>query len=247
MTLAEGLTYLAVAALLAARPVGEDVRLGARLFQGWWAGIGVNKVLAGLVGLGATFGLVDGPIYIAVLYLNLLLLALSFWCLLAYFSFLYTGRTKAFLPIALVCFGYFALLMYNLTATSPTGFGLGTWRTYHTFENPAPVWRSLVLLVLIVVLPMAPALAHLRLLPRLHDRAQRYRVLLVSGGIVLWTVSVFFVAFPGFDSSAALQVLSRTVGATGALFALWAYYPPEWVQRRLGNGQGAPERPRASG
>lgn len=235
MTLVEGVGYLVVAGLLAARPVASEMRLGSSLFQGWWVGIGVNKVLAALAGLGATFGLIDGAVYVSVLYFNLVLLAASFWCLLSYFSFLYTGRTTAFFALGLLCTAYLVFLTYNLAATRPLGYALGEWRTYHTFEVAAPVWRSLVLLGTLVALPLAPALAHLRLLSRLTDRARRYRVVLVTGGILLWTTSVFFVAFPGFDASPTRQVLSRLVGALGALLALWAYRPPTWVKKWLGD------------
>ena len=242
MTLLEGAGYLVVAALLAARSVSPDLRLGSRLFQGWWAGIGANKVLAGLVGLGATFGLVDGPAYVAVLHLNLVLLVASLWCLTAYFAFLYTGTTRGFGALAATCALYLLFPIYNLTAAGPTGFGLGRWRTYHTVETPSPAWRSLVLLATMVVLAAGPAIAHLRLLLRLEDPAQRYRVALVSFGIVLWTVSVVFVAFPNFDTSALRQVASRAFGLVGALLALWAYRPPAWVARRL-----APSAPVTAG
>lgn len=234
MTLLEGVGYLAVASLLATRPVGEEMRVGARLFQGWWAGIGTNKVLAAAAGFGATIGVVSGPLYIAVLYLNLVILAASFWCLLAYFSFLYSGHTRRFGALAALCAVYLVLLTFNLTASRPIGVGFGEWRTYHTMLNPSPQWRNFLLLCFLVVLPAAPALAHLNLLRRLDDRRQKYRVALVSVGILLWTVSVLFVAFPGFDASPTRQVLSRLAGVLGALLALWAYRPPSWMRERLG-------------
>lgn len=238
MTLLEGAGYLLVAMLLAARPVPDELRTGSRLFQGWWAGIGLNKVIAGVVGLAATYDAIDGTAYVSVLYLNFVILASGLWCLLAYFAFLYTGGKRAFVALGLLCGGFFLLLSYNLLASQPTGYTLGTWRTSHARTFDSPVWRNLLTLALLVVLPAAPALAHLRLLKGLEERSQKYRVVLVSAGIVLWTLSVFFVAFRGSESSALLQVSSRTVGLLGALAALWAYRPPSWVRRWLGEGNG---------
>ena len=239
MTIAEGLGYLAAGLFLRRRHVSDDHRLAAGLFVLWWTLAGANKLVAGLVGLGAGFGLVGAAAYVAVLQVSLLVVGVSVACLLGYFTLLFTGRLGSLVVGIGVGAALFTVLTYSLAASDPVAVGLGTWRTYHVSASSAPPLVGILAMALLVLPPVVAGLMLFRLSLRLDDTTQRWRASLVAWSIVAWTLGVQLVATPWFAESAFLQVGSRVVGLAAAAASVIAYRPPAWAQRRFGVGASA--------
>jgi hypothetical protein len=227
MTIAEGIGYLSVGFFLRRRDVSESARVALFLFALWWYTIGLNKALAGTIGLGAALGAVPLELYVAVLHLNIAILCISLASLLYYFVYLFWGWRQAILPISAFYVAFYVLLMYNLVRAAPSAIELGQWRTDYVASNTTPPWMGL-LIVLMLVLPQAfGALSHFVLYFRTKDPVQRHRIALVSWSIVAWTVSIALIVTPRFNTNAILQLLSRLIGVAAAVAGLMAYrsYP----------------------
>lgn len=234
LTILEGATYVAVGLLVLERPVTGPARGTWQLFTAWWLAIGANKLIAAAAGLAVAAGVLGTSVYIAVVYLNLAILCVSLACLGAYLTILFTGRTTPVRYVVALYFAYLVLLTYNVTAARPVGVGLGEWRTFLVNEGQSPTPVRLLVLALLFVPQTVGAILYLGLYPRLPDRAQRYRVVLVGGAILAWTAGITLVALPGFSDNAWMQVGSRVVGATAAIVTLLAYRPPRWARERFG-------------
>jgi hypothetical protein len=239
MTVLEGLSYLVVAALFGQRRVGAESRVSAALFQSWWNLIGANKIIAALAGLGAVYGVIDAPFYIAIIYFNVVILCLSLWCLLSYLTYLVTGRRSSMYLVSAFYLAYYLLLTYHIAAGAPTGVEQGPWRTSLVSRNVAPPLRQLVVFAGLVLPQTIAAFAYFGLVFRVHDGLARWRLLWVSASILCWTVSIFLVSYPGFDHSAVMQVGSRMIGVGSAFLGLLAYRPPLSLQRQHATDPGA--------
>lgn len=223
MTVAEGIGYVAVGYLLRRRTVSHDARLALILFSLWWYSIGLNKALAGTVGLGAAFGLVPLELYIAILHLNIAILCVSLASLLYYFLYLFWGRKNILAPIAIFYACFYVLLSYNLILAGPREIILRNWRTDYDPTGPSPPGLGLAIAVLLILPQAFGALSHFTLYFRTGDPEQRHRIALVSWSVVAWTVSIALIVTPTFDESALLQFLSRVIGLAGAVAGLMAY------------------------
>lgn len=234
LTLLEGLSYVTVGLLLARRPVPSDLAVPARMFQAWWLLIGANKLLSALAGLGAAERLVSDQVYVAIIYLNVIVLCLSLWSLLSHLAYVRRGPPAIRAWIVGLYVAYYFLLTYHITAGDPQGAAVAEWRTTLVSNNPSVPLRQLLTLLFLVLPQLVGAIMYFALLFRVADRSSRFRILLVSLSIVAWTASILMVAMPGFDESPGLQVSSRFVGILAALMGLIAYFPPHWLRRRLG-------------
>lgn len=234
LTVLEGSAYLAVGGLLGRRRVAGELETPARMFRAWWILIGSNKLASAGAGLGVAAGYFNDRMYVAVIYLNVVVLCLSLWCLISYFAYLRLGPPAIRYWIVALYVAYYFLLTYHITAGQPTGAEVGAWRANLSSGGPpAPPLRQLLILALLALPELVAALSYLFLLRHVSDRTARYRILLVSFGVVAWTASILLVALPFSESSAPIQVTSRLVGIAGALLALLAYLPPRWLRTRI--------------
>jgi hypothetical protein len=104
--------------------------------------------------------------------------------------------------------------------------GSAIWRYNGAVNLPIEV----VLVLLLLVPEILGAILYLSLLRRTRDTAQRYRITLVGGGILLWFALDLFI-----PATTIGWVIFRSLLTVGpALMSLAAYYPPEWARRRYG-------------
>lgn len=233
LTVLEGAAYLLVAGLLGRRRVAGDLAVPARMFQAWWELIGVNKIASALAGLGAAAGWVSDPVYVAMIYLNVVILCISLWSLLSYFTYLRNGPPAIRTWIIILYSAYYLLLTYHITAGGPIGAEIGPWRASLANQGGAPPLRQLAVLTLLVLPETIAAVSYLLLVFRVRDRTARFRIALVSIGILAWTATILLVALPAFESSPGVQVASKLIGIAGALLCVLAYLPPRWLRTRL--------------
>jgi len=223
MTVVEGLAYVLVGSRLRRREVSAGARLALTLFSLWWYSIGINKIIAGVVGVGVAFDQVSLALYVAVLHLNLAILCVSLASLLFYFAFLFTGRRHAIVPVAAFYLGFYILLTYNLLSHAPDAILKLKWRIDHHASSEAHPVVGLLILACLVLPQLVGAITHFVLYFRTTDPAQRHRIVWVSWSIIAWTVSITLITTRIFDESALVQLFSRLVGVAAAFAGLWAY------------------------
>jgi hypothetical protein len=108
------------------------------------------------------------------------------------------------------------------------------WRTGLSFARAAPLWTSLASLALVVLPPVAASVAYFRLIFRVDDAGQRYRIATVSASLIVWWVVAVAAGQSRLLDNEAVQLAARVLGVAAALGVLVAYSPPAWVRRRLG-------------
>lgn len=228
----EGIVYVAVGLLLIGP--GQAPRAPAwSLFVAWWVLIGCNKLLSAAAGLGAAQGWIGADGFIAIIFVNLAVLAVSLACLMSYLLYLFTGSMRSTVWVAVGYLVFYVLLTYNTAAGQPNGVAIGPWKATHTTASQAPGLVRLLVLVLLFVPQIVGASLYASLRNKLTAPTARYRVTLVPVAIVAWSLSILLVALPTFADNAAMQVGSRLMGATAGIVTLLAYRPPAFIRERL--------------
>jgi len=216
------------------RSVAADGRLAALLFQWWWFLIGANKIAAASAGLAAGLGLAGAAAYIAVIYLNVIVLCVSLGCLLSYFAYLVSGRTRPIRFVVAFYVAYYLLLTYRIAAAQPYDVGFGPWRSFLVNRVGLPAVTGLPVLVGLVLPQTIMAFVFLWLAFRVGNAHT------ASGWS--WSASA---SSPGPRASCSCrcrasmsmgpgQVASRLIGLTSASLGLLAYATPRWLRRMLG-------------
>ncbi len=111
--------------------------------------------------------------------------------LLYYLIYLFTANRRLLLPLAVSYTIYYVLLVYYTTASIPDSVEVGRWKT--TLINRAPLTGPLFVLlaVLLLVPQIIGSIAYFTLYFRVTDVTQKYRILLVSGSIIIWFLSPY--------------------------------------------------------
>lgn len=223
--------YLYIGIRLARRTVSPEARLPAMQFAAFWIGIGASSALGGILSLIAVVQTPPLALVVAFLYYQLAVVCVALWGLVSYLAYLYTGR-DLIVPITVLYVLEYALLTYYVSAGFPD-------RVSVTYGSVNPVYATTVsgLLVavpiLLLVFPeLIAALAYFRLFFRTRDRTVRYRIALVSWGILAWFLLDFLNL--GNDSGGNLFWLAvgRSLSLIAALVVLLAYYPPRMIRDR---------------
>jgi hypothetical protein len=87
---------------------------------------------------------------------------------------------------------------------------------------------------LVIAPQILATLAYFSLYFRLQDRAQKYRVLLVSISILVWFGSPVLAFGLGVSQLPWWMWVSRLLTLAAVVVIYWAYYPPTFIQRRFG-------------
>lgn len=221
--------YLYVGYRLYRRPVSAGSRLASAQFSLWWAGLGVGVAVGGVeLALAAANAL---PFSMALtLYMVVVLVDCAFlWGLVGFLLYVYSGRYHV---VALSVFyaAFYVSVLYYFFSQGPTGLILSAGQPTIVYSNAPIAVLEGPLVVGLVGPEIVGAILYLSLLRRTKDPAQRYRIWLVGGGILLWFgLDVFF---PGSTTG---WLLARGVAQViPGLMSLIAFYPPEWARRRYG-------------
>ncbi len=235
------IAYLLVAYVQMVRPVSAEARTARNGFVLWWTGI----ALLGFYGLisEAFFDVNTLQEYRLVIYTLIPLIFAALGGLVYYLAFLYTGKRKSLWTV----FTFYAVLTvlfiayieaqqpYFDAAIDPaTGEEVG-----FEFAREAPAWMGLLFSISLVLPPLAAAVAYFALFFRARDNTVRFRILMVSGGFILWmgfsllgslTRFAQGIEERGFES----ELISQLLGILSALMVLMAYFPPRTLQKHYG-------------
>lgn len=231
--------YFIVAYALSRRTVQEDARRPHRAFILWWTGLGILGVAGAVFTLGVPVGALGLAGARAVVYGFVGLIFAMLAGLLYYLLYLYTGNHANLRRVVLFYVALSGLFVYLTESQEPYIDGAGAEPELAYADERAPGDPLALAFSLALVLPpLAAAVAYLGLYFRVPDRTSRYRILMVSGGIVLWftysalssiTQGLLDVREPPFAARLAGQML----GVLAALMVLAAYIPPGFARRRL--------------
>lgn len=245
------LMFGTVAVFIARRPVTQRARGAQRGFVIWWGGLAVIGLYA-LV-FNDTYGIVVaeyglGPL-LAILYILIGILFLLLGGLMYYLLYLYTGRSGTlWWPTVyyLVLMASVVWLLHGFGGACLVPADGGCQNPDWQEGDPAaigayderPQWIGPVFGLALVVPPLVAAVMYFLLYFRVDDPTSKYRILMVSGGIILWftfsvgnTLVAASTQTPAGDVSA---LISRSLGVLAAALVLLAYLPPRFVQRRFG-------------
>jgi len=234
-SIASAAIYGYVAARLRQRTISNPgARFAWQLFGLWWYCLAATTLVSGLLHSLGAFNIVSLPFFVALTYINLLLICIALWGLLYYLVYLFTGSQRFLVPLTIFYVLYYVLLVYYITASDPARVEITRWTTRLVYADPITGPFFSLVLVLLVFPQILASLAYFTLFFRVREATQRYRVLLVSWCIILWFGSAFVASVTGLSQEDWWQIVSRLIGLGAALGILFAYFPPEMIRRRFG-------------
>jgi hypothetical protein len=228
-SLGVGAVYLFIAYRIADRQTSPATRMASLQFGLWWGGLGASVGLGGVEVALAVAGALPYASAMTLYLLTVLIDCVFLWGLTGFLTYVYTGRYHL-LEVSALYAAFYVAYLYWFFAQAPT---------LVTFEAAQPVWHygaaanvplEFVLLVLLIGPELVGAILYLSLRLRTQDSAQRYRINLVGGGILLWFALDLVVpsaTIPWLIARTLLQVVP-------GLMSLIAFYPPEWARRKYG-------------
>ena len=234
-SIASAAIYGYVAARLSPRTISNPgARLAWQLFGLWWYCVAATTLVGGILHLLGAFNIVSLPFFVALTYVNILLICIALWGLLYYLVYLFTGSQRFLVPLTVFYILYYILLVYLITVSDPARVEITRWTTQLVYAHPLTGPFFSLALVLLVFPQILASLAYFTLFFRVREATQRYRILLVSWCIILWFGSAFVASAAGLSQEDWWQILSRLIGLGAALGILCAYFPPEIIRRRFG-------------
>lgn len=219
--------------MLYRRPVSAEFRWPALAFSTWWLGLAFTTFLGGVQLLVAYAGYRNLDFYLTLLLVNLLVICVALWGLVYYLIFLFTGKNWHFIPLTVFYVLYFGLLLYWVQWQQPDHVVVDAWAVRMGYQAEDTGSLFSIIVILLVVPQIIGAFAYLSFYPRVKDRSQRYRVLLISLSIIIWFSSALLVTVTHNQTSDAWQIASKLIGLGAAAATLMAYNPPAFIQRWL--------------
>jgi hypothetical protein len=135
--LANAVIYGMVGYLLNKRMVKKpDSNLAWKLFTIWWFALSISTFITFTFNLLGALGQAGLPLFVALTYINLLLICIALWGLLYYLFYLFTGNSRLFMPLSLFYVFYYILLVYYITVSSPNEVTIGRWNTSISYRSP---------------------------------------------------------------------------------------------------------------
>lgn len=189
-------------------------------------------LVGGLLNVLAAAGWVDVRVFGAVRGLALVGLLGALLGLTYHFVFLFTGRRVMLPLLALYYIGVYAFITYVTAGHRVIGVSVGQWDTQLLFDPVVdPMFHAAILGL--ILSPQALAVgSYLFLAVRAPEGPQRYRALLMGGGIAAWLTSAFLADLSPDD---ALQFVTGPIlGLFAAVLVILAYDPPTWARERFG-------------
>lgn len=221
--------YVFVGFRLYLRTVAPTARLASSQLALWWAGLGITTALGGVELALAAAGALTYPAALT-LYLLVVVVDCSFlWGLVGFLIYVYTGRYHL-LPLSVFYAWFYVTVLYYFFSQQPYAVTIVAGQAVFQYAVlPIPALEA-VLLVGLLGPEIAGAILYLSLLRRTSNPAQRYRIVLVGGGILLWFLLDVLVP----DSTATWTIVRGILQVVPGLMSLIAFYPPEWARRRYG-------------
>lgn len=230
-----GGTYIYIGWWLSKRVISSsEARLAWQAFTIWWFALAITTLLGAFQNLLGAIGHTELPLFITAQYVNALVACIALWGLVYYLIYLFTGNSRALVPISIFYMIYYILLIYYYTASVPNNVEIGRWNITLVYQNTLTGPFFVILAFLLLFPQIIGSLAYFTLYFRVSDKTQKYRVLLVSWGIIFWFLSPVLALAGGVSDQDWWQLASRCISLGTALVIVMAYLPPRWVKQRYG-------------
>ncbi len=225
--------YLYVGARLARRRVSPESQIPALQFALFWVGLSASTFLSSILSVIAAFRVPPFGMVVAFEYYEIVVISAALWGLVCYLYFLYTGRS-GILPVTALYLLEFGLLVYYVSASVPLGVSVTYGSVDLTYVSLLAGPITIVAVLILVIPEFVAGIAYLRLYFRARDRTVRYRIALVSGGLLGWFLLDFVNVGSRSGGNLAALFLGQLLLIVAALIVLMAYYPPRFVRDRYG-------------
>lgn len=233
ITLVVGATYAVSSHRIATTPAqSPGAKRALSLFALWWACLAVNMTVAGAAYIAGATSVLTFEVQFAVALLQRLLLVISMVGLMYYLLYLLTGR-ELLVPLVVTYGTYYLALVYAFVQNAPDTLVVGDWRTDVVPSSPVQGWSSALAFFMVILPPVAAALAYFRLFFQVEDRTTKFRIAFIAWPIVVWWVLAVLAGQRWFLDSGPLQVTQRVLSLLAALSVLAAYHPPAWMRERF--------------
>ena len=209
-----------------------ETRLAWTFFIVWWYGLAAATLSTAVTRLLGASGMLSLPLFLTFTYVNLPAVCLALFGLTYYLLYLFTGSRKLLVPLTIFYSLIYILVVYAINAHNPVGVRLERWQVAFQYET-APAGPLLGLLLILLLFPqILGSLAYFSLYFRVEDTTQKYRILLVSWGIIIWFIRPLLAPLFGLAQQEWWQIATVLIGLGAALTILMAYQPPNWIKQR---------------
>jgi hypothetical protein len=228
--------YWYVGTRLYERPVPARARLPSAQFSILWWGLGLTGAITGVGSLVASVGALTYALGFTLYLLMVIGDCVLLWGMVGYLLYIYTGRYHL-VGLTAGYAAFYVIVLYWVNASGPIGVSFATGSLAIQYSHMVGGLILLLVIVGLIFPEFIAAVLYLSLLPRTHDRTLRFRIAMVSAAVFLFFAVAFFT--PAGDVAALVRAV-LDVGSAG--LALFAYFPPEALQRWLGVAAVPPER-----
>lgn len=236
-----GLLYLYTGGRLLGRNVSVEARGALQSFSLWWLAIGASSLLGALQIWLYLSDKLPIWIYAANTQVAIMLIVAALYGLLDYLVYLYTGTAKWRMPLAVLYFVVWVLLVGLIErAGTPDRLTDNGWNIVAEPQLQLGGVATIIFVLFLLGPQLAGAIGYARLYKKVETRTSRYRIVLVAGSIIVWFGSSLIASALGAASDvdlstlAAWQIGSRMIGIAAALALYFAYFPPHWVRQKYG-------------
>ncbi len=241
LTLAASTLYATVAIMFARRRVDAQARLAQLGFSAWWLALALLGIASVPFTLGFNLpnaGLLAWRVFVYTLF-PLLFVGLA--GLVYYLAYLYFGSPRVKTPIVVYFVLLTGLLIWLVEGFSPHIGVNEEGETDVLFEPEQPAWASLLFSLAFILPPLVGSVAYLMLYRRVDGREQKYRIVTVGAGLVLWFAYSLLSTLLSFiadaeEASYGAQVAGALLGLVSSTLVLLAFWPPRPIRKWLDAG-----------
>jgi hypothetical protein len=223
--------YAYVGSRLYERPVSAHARLPSAQFAIWWWGLGGTGVVAGLEAILYSVGHLTFALGLTAYLLTVLGDSIILWGLVGYLLYIYTGKYHL-LELTGFYAAFYISAIYWIVSNGPNGVALTGGLPTITYAH---VQGGLVFdfVVLGLVFPeLIASILYFSLIFRTSDRTVRYRIGMVSAALFVFYGAA--ILKPSGSGAELWSLVTALLDVGSAIVALFAYVPPESLQRAWG-------------
>lgn len=224
---------LAYAGVLVLRKrVAPGDRLARLMFAAWWFAAGVVLLLASLPTLLSIVGAADRRILDASRWPTAAALAVALCGLLYYLLYIYTGRHRLIVPLAIAYAAFFVFEIYYFAQFGPPTLEVTAWTVRATPSSQPPSWMSATFGVAVALPILAAIAAYASLLFRAKEAEHRFRIKAVSAAFSLWFGPLLLAYLAGWDDADWFPLIYQAPGLVAGILIVLAYRPPRALAKR---------------
>lgn len=233
LAIVTGVGFAVIGALVARRR-GARQGSAATMFGLFWFSAATIWITQGLGSLAGWMGVASLPLLQALDEVSSPAYCLAAASLLYYVAYLLTGRAVLLAPILLYYLAVDLAIRWRVALSRRLGVDVQAWQVVFEYETPLQ-GPAYTLLVALLALPLLGAiLAYGSLWFRVKEAAVRYRVALVTLGLLAWVLTEALAATSGITNTAAGELLRRVVALGSTVVLFLAFRPPAWARERWG-------------